>query len=189
MSQQSSRNASSANEGTLYKSSLKNLIPWALAGYVSASILVREGLLGLKMYPVESEDPFRYISGYAPLVVAGLIFVGITALIAMNANRRVGITDRFLLYRQGHGKAVKLPWGKLSIQTPFVKNPGMLSRASVTDGKKTITIEKFFFPDFIDICHALKDARNAARVRDSENETSSRGNEAIKASFGVRSKK
>lgn len=173
-------------EGKLYKSTLKKLIPWALAGYASAGVLVREGLLGLKMYPVESEDPFRYISGYAPLVVSSLIFIGITALLLLNANRRIGISDRFFLYRQGTGKTTKFPWSKISIQTPFSNKPGMFSRASVTDGNKTITIEKFFFPDFLEICHELKDARNQARNREAENETTSRGNDDLKSSLGMR---
>ena len=154
-------NKNYTSEGKLYKSSLRLLWPVAIVGYVTSVLLILEGQKGLKIYPAVGEDPFRYIAGHLPILIAVLIAAGVTFLLIRYSSRRIGISPNFFLYRQGQGKINRLPWDRISILAPYASNPGIFSVARVTDGKTTINIEKFFYPEFTQICEELKDARKA----------------------------
>ena len=159
-------NQRNANEGKLYKSTLLYVWPVLIAGVVAAVSLVKQGMEGLRIYPVEAEDPFRFIAGYLPIALAAAIVVGMLVVIIKNSNRRVGITPQFVLYKKGGGKMQKLQWNRLSISVPYVQHPGIFSRASITDGKNYISIEKYFFKEFDEICQVLKETREAVQRGD-----------------------
>ena len=150
-------------DGKLYNSSLARLSPMFIAGYIASVFLILQGRKNLLIYPAVAEDPSRYFMGFAPVVLAVFIFLGLSIIICKNFGRRIGITKTFFLYRTKRGAMEKMPWTSVAINAPLEKDVGFFSVASVTDGKTSIQIEKCFFPEFEEICQNIQSLSKAAR--------------------------
>ncbi|MDO5295532.1 MAG: hypothetical protein Q4F00_02670 [bacterium] len=157
------KQAVDVGEGMLYNSSLRQLLPMFIIGYIASVFLIYQGFQGLRIYPAETGDAFRYIAGFVPLILGAVIIIALTALLIKNHGRRVGLSKTYFLYRSGYGGMKKMTWKTVSISTPIGQEMNFFSVAIITDGKTSVQIEKCFFPDFIEICQNIHDLSKVAR--------------------------
>lgn len=147
----------------LYKGSLRNLWLLSLFSLPPMAALVYLGLQGLRFFPVEAEDPMRYVAGHLPIGVAATLALGMSTLFAMNFNRRVGTHPTWLLYQPRPGRMIKIRWEDLLFTPPRPDLKTAFPVALFSDGRHFFQIERFFFPDFQEICEVVQQTRDSIR--------------------------
>ena len=153
-------------EQRVYRANMKNW--WLLSGIALpfVCLLTRSGLKGLQAFPPEAQDPFRYLAGYLPLVLAAASVIGLGILFLSNQNRRIGVSPTHFLYSQGKTEPLALRWEDVIFKGPRLDQKELFPTAMVSDGTSFVRFEKFFFPEFQEICDIVTAARRAASRKD-----------------------
>lgn len=149
----------------VFKVNLKNF--WVLCGIAAPFVLALTymGRQGLIFFPVEAQDSFRYLAGYAPLATAGACVMGLLYTFAKNATRRIGVSPAYFLYH-APGKQVQFRWEDVMFTPPRPDQKPLFPTALVSDGTQFVRFEKFFFPEFEQICQTITNAKAAIRHED-----------------------
>ncbi len=143
---------------------------WMLAGIAAPFIvaLTSMGSFGLKVFPAEARDPFRFLAGYLPIGMATLSALGLVGIFVKNARRRIGTSPTHFLYSAGPGEPTAIRWENVVFSGPRPDRRPLFPSALVADGRVFIRFEKFFFPDFDEICEIIQKSRAAAGSKDLE---------------------
>lgn len=144
---------------------LKNF--WLLCGIALPVVLYLAwfGIQYLRFNPPETEDPLRLVAGYLPLAVAAVCILGLFYVLLKNANRRIGTSPGHFLY-SGPGQQLQIRWEELTFIGPRPDQKPLFPTASVSAGDDEVSFEKFFFPEFEEICRIVEDARKAVKRED-----------------------
>jgi len=140
----------------VFRVSLRNF--WLLCGIAAPFIvaLIGMGRFGLMAFPPESGDPFRFLTGYLPILLSVVCLAGLTTVYARNVRRRIGVSPKYFLYLEGKGQPVHIRWEDVLFSGPRPDQRKLFPSALVCDGKTFIRFEKFFFPDFEEICETIQ---------------------------------
>ncbi len=143
---------------------------WLLAGIAAPFIvaLVSMGSFGLKVFPPEARDPFRFLAGYLPIGLAVACALGLTGVYVKNARRRIGTSPTHFLYSAGPGEPTAIRWENVVFSGPRPDHKPLFPSALVADGQIFIRFEKFFFPDFDEICEIIQKSRATAGSKEIE---------------------
>ncbi len=157
-----------APKARIFRASLRNF--WLLAGIAAPFLaaLASIGSFGLKVFPVEARDPFRFVTGYLPLLLAATCALGLVFIYFKNARRRIGTSPTHFLYSTGRGEPIPIRWENVLFSGPRPDQKPLFPSALVCDGKIFIRFEKFFFPDFEEICEIIQQSRTAAGKKELE---------------------
>ena len=154
-------------EGKLYDLSFRKIMPIFIVGYSVSLFVIYQGLQKIKLYPAVSDpyDPMhcRYTLGFLPIIIAILIIGLLTKIILKNKGRRIGITKSYFLYRNKRGSMEMMPWETVVLNAPIEHDVNFNSIATITDGKNTVQIEKYYYKDFEEICQHIQNFSKAAR--------------------------
>lgn len=144
----------------VFKVSLRNF--WLLSGIATPFIvaLIGMGRFGLMAFPAETGDPFRFLTGYLPILVSVICFGGLLITFARNARRRIGVSPKYFLYLEGKGQPIHIRWEDVLYSGPRPDQRNLFPSALVSDGKNFIRFEKFFFTDFEEICEIIQTAKD-----------------------------
>lgn len=146
----------------VFRSSLKSF--WLLCGIAApfALFLIYMGTQGLRYFPPEAEDPFRILAGYVPLAVAGCCILGLGFIFMKNARRGILVHPLYLVYK-APGREVQFRWEDVLFTPPRPDQKPLFPTAMVSDGTTFVRFEKFFFPEFEEICRIIADTKRAVR--------------------------
>ncbi len=150
----------------IFHVSLRNF--WLLCGIAAPFIvaLLNMGRFGLIAFPPESGDPFRYLTGYLPILFAVVCITGLTTVYLKNSRRRIGVSPKYFLYLEGKGQPVHIRWENVLFSGPRPDQRKLFPSALVCDGKTFIRFEKFFFPEFEEICEIIVETKKKLSQQD-----------------------
>lgn len=150
-----------------YPVNLKNF--WVLCCVATPFVvaLTYMGAQGLRYFPVEAQDPFRFLAGYAPLITAGACVAGLAYTFVKNAGRKIEVSPGYFLYSSpGHKEPTQMRWEDVIFTPPRPDQKPMFPTALVSDGTSFVRFEKFFFPEFEQLCQTINKAKAAVRHED-----------------------
>ena len=151
---------------TIYKASMKYFFFSLVPAVPAVCCLGYYGIDTLKKIPAEAEDPFRFISGYLPIIMAVLCFIALIAVFVLNFRRKVGISSTHFIYTNGLKKPVAMTWKDLIANFPQVPKKSLFEHFSISDGKASVQLERFFFPDYDVICENITKNKNTSKAKE-----------------------
>lgn len=155
----------SKTAGQVYKASVKFLYLILVIILVCDFYLVRMGLSGLREFPAEAEDPFRFIAGFMPIIVAVFATLLVLGLIIANFRRKIGINASHFVYSGGR-KVVKMLLSQAVVSTPHTKKR-LFDATTISDGSSLVQFERIFFPDYDEICKIISERKELLSSRSS----------------------
>ncbi|MBI3923910.1 MAG: hypothetical protein HY319_00030 [Armatimonadetes bacterium] len=151
-----------AKERTFH-SSVKGLLPLAIAGLVAATILVILGLWGLRAVPPQLKDPMlRFVAAFLPFILVAIILLVLALLYWSASGRKFVLTPDSLYYEDRTGKMV-CRWQDVRLIRPLEDKPALLQSALVSDGKNFARIQKALFPDYELLVSVIEFARTSRK--------------------------
>ncbi|MCR5661919.1 MAG: hypothetical protein K6G50_07300 [bacterium] len=151
---------------TIYKASMKYYFYSLVPAVPAVCCLGYYGLDTLKKIPPEAEDPFRFISGYLPILLALLCFIALIGVFVLNFRRKVGINASHFIYTNGFSKPVAMTWKDLIANFPQVSEKKLFDHFAISDGKASVQLERFFFPDYDTICEAITQHKKTSKAKE-----------------------
>ncbi|MEW6280016.1 MAG: hypothetical protein AB1758_15410 [Candidatus Eremiobacterota bacterium] len=146
----------------VYRSTMKRFLPLALLAVGAIGMLVIIGLYGLKVSALLHDPMYRFLGGYFPFILAGMLALTLAATFATYSGKAFRFLPEGVVYEKGKYQ-LPIRWRNLTLVRPNTTRKGPFLVALISDGTQFARIEKFFFDDFDQMLDEMDYERRASR--------------------------